>query len=146
MKGCVLKKIFCLVVAKARPRRLRTTHLGCMPATGFRTMLGLCRRLVSSCGAAARPPQARGGFQRAATVARAGEHRSWPPLGLPFTVRARRFDERLPGHGERLRLVRAYGKGGYDDEYWDDEDEDDPAWVSAQLQTFNPTDASNARP
>lgn len=42
--------------------------------------------------------------------------------------------------------MRAYGKGGYDDEYWDDEDEDDPAWVSAQLQTFNPTDASNARP
>ena len=80
-------------LCQARPRRLRTTHLGCMPATGFRTMLGLCRRLVSSCGAAARPPQARGGFQRAATVARAGEHRSWPPLGLPL-------------HGERGGSMR----------------------------------------
>ena len=81
---------------------------------------------------------------------RFSDRAAWPvrprrPQGAK-TVRARRFDERFTGHGERLHLVRAYGKGGYDDEYWDDEDEDGPAWVSAQLQTFNPTDASNARP
>ena len=117
-----------------------------MPATGFRTMLGLCRRVVSSCGAAARPPQARGEFQRAAIVARAGAHRLSSPSGLAFTLRTQRFGEGLTGRGDGLRLVRSYGKGEYDDEYWDEDDEDDESWVSARAKYLIPSGVCNVLP